>query len=297
MRKLTEFPVRDWLTLAPLRQGLRQVRNDLLLALYKRKAAPQLPAFLAAQRHLSGANIAIVIAFEQPWALNWLLKMAHVNLPGATVLVFDNSRQPAARAAIESVCRAHGAPYLALPRYRTRHVNRSHGMAMSWIYHNVVRALRPRIFAFLDHDLIPVAPVDFSERLGDQPVFGLLNAGAFAYWSTWAGYCVFSFDAVADRPLNFLYDFSRGLDTGGRNWDVLYSSLARERLRFAERQMVDLSLPAGGPRRQVELIDRRWVHIGGIGYNDNFNEKFAFFERLASLLDSGTNWNDLMRQT
>jgi hypothetical protein len=34
----------------------------------------------------------LVIAFEQPWVLDRLLRMAKLNLTATTVLVFDNSR-------------------------------------------------------------------------------------------------------------------------------------------------------------------------------------------------------------
>jgi hypothetical protein len=287
MRHANEFTVSEWLTFLPLKQAFKQLRNDALLSFYQKKQPQELASFLEKNRHLAGKNIAIVIAFEQPWALNWLLKMAKKNVADVTIIVFDNSRKEGARAEIERVCNEHGAPYLALPPYQTRHVNRSHGMAMSWVYHNVVRALKPAIFGYLDHDLIPVDKVDFSERVGTQPIFGLINAGKFGTWSTWAGYCMFKYDAVKNQSLNFLYDFSRDLDTGGRNWDPVYSRLSREKLRFASRAHVKVKLPSVDEARLVEFIDERWVHIGGISYNDNLKAKFEFFNGLEKVLDEG----------
>lgn len=293
MREIHQFRAGEWLRLVPLAQALRQVRNDVLLARYLRVRAPELQAFLEQHGHLRGQRIAIVIAFEQPWALDWQLRMAAQNLPGTQLLVFDNSRDEEKRRQIRQVCDHRGTPYLALPRYLTRHVNRSHGMAMSWVYHNVVAALEPEIFGYLDHDLIPVTPVDVAARLGEQPVFGLLNAGNLGHWSLWAGYCFYRFAFTRGKPLNFLYDFSRELDTGGRNWNVLYRGLPRGQVRFAPQEFVALQ-PAGQPGpRKVEIVDRAWVHVGGVSYNDNFEKKVAFFESLKQEFMAGKRWEEL----
>ena len=292
MRKIHQFGAAEWLRLVPVVQALRQVRNDLLLARYLKARTPQLPGFVDAQRDVRRQRIALVIAFEQPWALRWQLRMAACNLPGTQLLVFDNSRDEEKRRQIRQVCDHHGVPYLGLPRYVTRHVNRSHGMAMSWVYHNVVAALEPEIFGYLDHDLIPVAPVDVGGRLDQQPVYGRLNAGNLGHWSLWAGYCFFRYAFTRGKPLNFLYDFSRGLDTGGRNWNVLYRGLERGAVHFAPQEFVPLR-PAGQPEpRQVEIVDRAWVHVGGVSYNDNFEKKVAFFESLKQHFSAGKRWED-----
>ncbi|MGZ3253594.1 MAG: hypothetical protein ACXU7D_04740 [Burkholderiaceae bacterium] len=293
MRKINEFSPIEWLKLLPLQQSIKQVRNDLLLSLYKRARPEKLDAFLAANQHLADKNIAIVIAFEQPWALNWLLRMGRKNLSDTTILVFDNSRTESTRLDIEHVCNENGASYLALPPYRTKHVNRSHGMAMTWVFHNVVRAIKPRVFGFIDHDLIPVDKVDFSERIGAQPVFGLINAGTRDYWSIWAGYCMFKYDAIKSKSLNFLYDFSRDLDTGGRNWNPIYSQLQRNQLRFASKEHLDITAPSIDSSRLVECVDSRWIHIGGISYNDNLKDKFAFFRALERTLEEGSTLDQL----
>jgi hypothetical protein len=295
MRYAKEFTVTEWLTLQPLKQAFKQLRNDALLSFYKSAQPKELAGFIEKNKHLAGKNIAIVIAFEQPWALNWLLKMAKKNVSDVTVMVFDNSRKEGARADIERVCNEHGAPYLGLPVYKTKHVNRSHGMAMSWVFHNVVRAIKPNIFGYLDHDLIPVDKVDFAERVDAQPIFGLINAGKYGTWSTWAGYCMFKYDAIKDQTLNFLYDFSRDLDTGGRNWSAVYSKLKRDELRFASREHITVKVPAIEQARPVEFIDARWVHIGGISYNDNLKAKFEFFNGLEQALDAGADWHQLIQ--
>ena len=58
------------------------------------------------------------------------------------------------------ICRDLDAAYLSLPFNPERHPCRSHGLAMTWAYYNVIRPLQPRVFAYFDHDLLPTARYD-----------------------------------------------------------------------------------------------------------------------------------------
>ena len=292
MRRLSEFSAVEWMRLKPFYNAFRQVRNDLMLSAYLRRKCPKLPSFLESLAEHAGKDLVIAIAFERPWIIDWLLRMAARNLRNATLVILDNSRFPKERAQIAAVCTTYGAPYLPLPRYRTHHVNRSHGMAMSWIVENVVYPLQPERFAFIDHDLIPVAPVDFGELMGDHKVYGLFKPGTEPYWHLWAGYCAFR-PGTLPRKANFLYDFCRELDTGGRLWDGLYSRLDREGLRTA-KDVREMLLPPGADHAaSVQILDDRWIHFEGIGYNDNFEKRGAYFEAMATALEMGRSWQDL----
>jgi hypothetical protein len=187
------------------------------------------------------------------------------------------------------VCARNGVPYLALPANATRHVNRSHGMAMTWVYYNVVRTIGPRIFGFIDHDLIPARPATIADKLAEQPVYGLVNVGKLGFWSLWAGYCFFEFGATKELPLNFLYDFSRDLDTGGRNWDSLYRQFDRSKMRVASSENVSMTVPAMANARQVQWVDRSWLHVGGVSYNESETprDKIEFFRALENTLRQG----------
>ena len=76
MRQLNQFSAAEWLRLVPLGEGIRQARNDLLLARYLKAEPPGLAEFLQANAGLAGRDVAIVIAFQQPWTLDWLLEAA-----------------------------------------------------------------------------------------------------------------------------------------------------------------------------------------------------------------------------
>lgn len=284
----------DWLKFKPFNFAFKLIRNDIWLKAYVSRKPERLAEFLEHTKGLKNKSVIAIVAFEQPWALNWLLQMAKKNLRESSVLVFDNSRDPMLRDEIEAVCTANDVLYFSLPRNHTKHVNRSHGMAMSWIFDNVIKNIEPKQFAFIDHDLIPVSPVDFSKALESQPFFGRRGGQKVDYWSLWAGYCLFDFKFLENKKINFLYDFSRGLDTGGRNWGSIYSLFDQTKIKFASRVFSKVYLPDFPDGVRVEFIDEKWVHMGSISYNDNFKIKSDFFKALARELEKDANWQRLL---
>lgn len=276
MKPLKQFSLKEWLKLEPIAQAFKQLRNDLVLWRYLQLSADNESAFLEQQKALEGQKILLVIAFEQPLALHWLLAMCKRHVPDFTVLVCDNSLNPRARQSIQDVCVSHAAPYLSLPPNTTRHVNRSHGLAMTWVFHHVVRAIKPNIFGYIDHDMLPIADISLEQHLAEQDCYGLINPG-HGCWNLWAGFCLYRYSRVVNIPMNYLYDFSRGLDTGGRNWAPLYASLDQSTLKFAPDQIAEVTNSYTHETRSVQMIDQSWLHIGGISYNNNFDEKEKFF--------------------
>jgi hypothetical protein len=174
-------------------------------------------------------------------------------------------------------------------------VNRSHGLAMSWAYHNVIKQLKPNIFTFLDHDLIPLSKINLEEKIEYQPVYGLLNKGNNNYWSLWAGFCTFRYNFVKESNLNFLYDFSRGLDTGGRNWDRIYNNLSFTEITFTDRIFKEIAAPLSSDFREVEILDYSWVHMSGISYNNNFESKADFYSGIYKAVNVGAKLTDLIQ--
>jgi len=291
LQHFSEFPKREWLKLLPLWHAFKEVRNDALLAVCLKRLPENLPAFLRDNARCEGKNIVLVIAFGQPRVLDFLLSKANRFVTDADFLVFDNS--PAAtRPGIERVCRERKVPYLALPANSIRHPNRSHGIAMTWVFRNVVRALRPRVFAFVDHDLIPFKTVELSKALDGRPFYGPVRANKSAEpekignksWSLWAGYCLYNFSAVKDLPLNFLYDFPRGLDTGGRNWECLYKNHNHPRPPFADSRKISITDSRTGIAHEVRIVDGRWLHFRGASYRREVQEQLDLYERMANVL-------------
>lgn len=293
MRQLKNYCLREWLRIKPVDHFLIEVCNDALQGVFCKVKPRRLKRFLLDIEHMRGEDIGLVIAYEQPWAVEWLVRMAARNFENAHLLIFDNSKSVRARREIERVCGENGTPYLPLPPNPTRHPNRSHGMAMTWVFYNVVLALKPRVFAYLDHDLIPMEKIEFSRILGDQPLYGALNAGGWNTWSLWAGCCLYSFLETGGLPLNFLNDFSNELDTGGRNWPWLYRNYDPERLRFALSELRQIRDPLDGSIRTVSIVDRKWLHIGAIGYCEDYKKNLAFYQRIAQWGYEGATLSDM----
>ena len=252
MRELDSYTGAEWLHLIPLVHWLKHVRNQAVSASYRRRRTKELLDFWVANGNLAGRNLAIAVAFNTPWVVELLVRSAAVNLKGMTLIIADNSSRPAARAEIAAFCRSRGAPYVPLPANPEWSPNRSHGIAMNWVYDNIVRHFRPPVFAFLDHDLFPLQPVDLSLSVRDQPVYGLLRDPRRVQeaWSLWAGFCVYDLAAVEGRFLDFNHDSPLMLDTGGANWHRLYRFLDRRALRFAKLRTATLDDPLGGRRRK-----------------------------------------------
>ena len=89
MRDIKKFKANEWLRLLPIGYALRLLRNNVWQAIYRQIRPENLQRFLEETRRYEGKNIALVIAFEQPWVLDWLLRMSKRNLTDATVLVFE----------------------------------------------------------------------------------------------------------------------------------------------------------------------------------------------------------------
>jgi hypothetical protein len=284
MKNLKFFPLSEWIVLEPLRAFLKQLRNDLLLTGYKNRKAKYEDQFIHDNQHLSGQNILVVIAFEQPQVLEWLFQLSKKNLKDFHLLVFDNSKNSIQKKLIKEICKKNTIPYLELPDSFARHPNRSHGLAMTWVFHRIIKKIQPLTFGFLDHDMYPIKPInqaDFFPK--EQNFYGLINESA-NYWNLWAGYCFYRFSSVSSRPLNFLYDFSRGVDTGGRNWPYLYQGNNKSLIKFANYSEQVISLGDDYPNMIIHLIDESWVHVGGVGYGDNFNKKGVFHQELVERL-------------
>lgn len=289
MRSITKFSFIEWVTLKPISFLWKELRNDLFLFFYKCLVAKNEASFLERYVHLKNENILVIIAFEQPQVLEWLFQLAQKNLSGARLMVFDNSRRAHLSAEIERVCHRYDIPYLALPKNPTRHVNRSHGMAMTWVYYRIIKKIQPKYFGYIDHDLLPIEPVNINHSLNMKNGFYGLFRKKAGYWNLWAGYAFYSYKAVKDLPMNWLYDFSRQLDTGGRNWNCLYSQVDIHQVEPDMAKEVFTEATVQNHRAKIQVIDTNWLHVGGVSYNDNFAIKGEAFTQIVKDLLSGNS--------
>lgn len=261
MRAVAEYELAEWARGLPLAHGFKRVRNAAVELTFRRLRPHGFGGFRAELAERRPQTIAAIIAFNTPWVIDVATRMAAKNLNG-TLIVCDNSRNRAARVEIERICRERGVPYIGLPFSLERHPCRSHGIAINWVYYNIIQPLEPRVFGFLDHDLFPLQPLDLAALVAEQPVYGKFRSTRWG-WYLWAGFCVFDRAAIATCAPDFNTDIPRLLDTGGRNWLQIYRRLDRAGLRFSNVCAEWLKHPVDGTMVQIELVDD-CLHVGGV---------------------------------
>ena len=286
MRSLNNYSSLEWLKGHPVRDGFKQVRNDLLLNHYIKSGT----GIHSIQHKKPNADspIIISIAFNKPAIIQLLIEKFRINVSQAILLVADNSSDFKKRSAIEQICRKQNIAYLSLPPNKTRHANRSHGMAMQWCYERIIKTLQPEIFGFIDHDLIPLSHFDIRQKVGTklQAFYGAKwISQKTSAWQLWAGYCFFHYPSTASRyKLNFLYDFSIGLDTGGRNYQALYKHFDITTYTLAADQF--LTGKVDGIERQFHRIDQTWLHLGGAAHRTGFAKDWQNIDDTLNYLEN-----------
>lgn len=292
MRHYKEYKLSEWFKLEPLIDSFKQLRNDFRQWIFLRRKPERLTEFLQETEYLKGGNIACVVAFNSPWVVEKQLQMVEKNIDDATFIIFDNSNKSVARKEIEKVCCKYKTHYFPLPKNPEKHPCRSHGIAMSWIYYNFILKIKPKIFAYIDHDLIPVKKFSFNNILKGQPFYGILKYSENwnDKWNLWAGYSFYDFSKIKNYNINFNKDQSCRLDTGGRNWQYLYKNFNIDNFKFADCIDEIVTNPYNKTQRGVSLIDKNWLHIGGLLSKEKaYQNKKSFFEDVFRYIEDPKN--------
>jgi hypothetical protein len=272
LKPLREYELGEWLRLRPAIHRLKQARYDSVDRDYRRRPA-RLGDPVAIGREIGGKRVLVTVAFEDPLAIEWQSKLLRRFVPGAAYVIADNSRGDASAANIQGLAEREGRPYLRLPDnpWTGPAPSRSHGVALNWLWANLIRPAHPEAFGFLDDDLFPTAPDDPFARLDTQPVFGGVRP-AGARWFLWAGFCVFRFAHVRDLPLDFGQDWFAGLDTGGGNWWPLYRSLDRDRLALYDKRRAPI-VPGVSEEECCVFWCGPWLHEYGTARRADLAER------------------------
>lgn len=232
VRPLSEYDLADWRRLRALTHAVKTARYRLINARYVRRPA-RAGDVSALVKSLAGKKVLTTIAFGDAEVVEWQVPLVRSNVPSASVhLIADNSHDDAAAARIAAVCERLKRPYVRLPPNPWSQPSRSHGIALNWVWRNLIHPGAPEAFGFLDHDIFPTAPDDPFAALAAQDCYGVVRTTE-KRWFLWPGYCVFRFHRVRDEPLDFGQDWFCGLDTGGGNWRALYQHIDRGSLHEA----------------------------------------------------------------
>lgn len=223
MIALRDYGLWDWRHLRPVTHAYKTIRYRVTDSLFLRRRA-RAGDIRGVRKAAHGRHVLVTVAFGDAQCLGIQLRLTRGLVHHDLHIVADNSVSDAAACENKRVCDLYGVPYVRLPAnpWTVKNPSRSHGAALNWIWHNVLKPARPTAFGFLDQDLFPTLPCDPFEPLGRVAFYGDIRRRG-PRWFLWAGYCFFRFAAVEHKAMDFGPDwFPHQLDTGGANWKVLY---------------------------------------------------------------------------
>ncbi|MDO8664753.1 MAG: glycosyltransferase [Candidatus Liptonbacteria bacterium] len=134
--------------------------------------------------------------------------------------VIDNSSRDDRSEKIKAYCLANKISYARLPKNPGMDGSLSNGFALNWTYANLVRRFKPRVFGFIDHDLMPAENISIEGHLASGDSWGVISYHRTLRWfwqtrfSWWAGCAFFRLAHFGSKEPNFLPGW--GIDTGGR---------------------------------------------------------------------------------
>lgn len=276
------MPIRrlvDTINRNPIVRSLKNTRSELIDLSFRVRARNEAAQLVTRLTQSNVKSPCFTVAFNVPWAIEAMIAAWRRCPIGFDLVVANNSSDRNKRQEIRELCLRHDVPYVDLPRNPEWHPCRSHGIAMNWIFYNVIRHLDLQAFGFLDHDCFPMQPFDVTERLLDCDVYGLRfkSAKFNDVWNMWAGFCFYRGSSFQSRHMDFKNCVELGLDTGGGNWASIYSQLHPKRVRAADAYRLsdeDFHL----------VIDEAFLHAGGASFRSDNRQRAI--ERFQRLLDS-----------
>jgi hypothetical protein len=256
--------ITDFLNHNRLVRSAKNARNELVDRSFRARGRSEADRAIddLEQAHLR--NLCFTVAFNVPWTIEVLVTAWRKFPTGLSLVVANNSSDAGKRREIESICNRHCVPHIHLPYNPEWHPCRSHGIAMNWLYVNVVGRLRPDIFGFIDHDCFPIRPYDVIGRMHGRNVFGVKRESQAAKvpgaWNLWAGFCFYRFSSIETCRVDFKRRIEFGLDTGGGNWLGIYNALDPGMVAWADERSLDQSVESH--KGIYSIIDDAFLHVG-----------------------------------
>jgi len=216
----------------------------------------------------------VTIAFNNIFLIEEQIRLVkkHITDNNYIHIIADNSSEKEKRESIKAVCTKENIPYFSLPFNWFSKIHKrpsySHGLAMNWVYYNLIQKIKPGVFGFTDHDIFPTKPYSIMQKIGHQDLYGKLNNRTpnnhhQLIWYLWAGFCFFKYESVKNLNMNFLPckvdDIF--LDSGGSNYFSLYSKYDLDQLQFSA-PIVEEYFREGKVYHSdlLHFIDNDWVH-------------------------------------
>jgi len=186
---------------------------------------------------------------------------------------------------IEKFCSLNRISYIGLPKYCHASIkgSYSHALGLQWAYHRLFP--KYEYIAFLDHDIFPTESYSFLKKLEQQSFYGLKQVRGNR-WYLWAGFQAFSIRDVKTTKLDFFP--CRGLDTGGGNWQKLFSFYDSAKCQFATQLYARLSDLVCRPRSEWQFLERGSIDTEELVSRDNLVENIDGWIHIFN----GSNWRN-----
>lgn len=211
-------------------------------------------------------------------------------------LVADNSNQRSKSMRIQEFCHEHGISYVKIPKNPLTGVRASgsHGIALNWVYRNIIQKYRPKYFGFLDHDIFPIRQVTLLDKL-NLGFYGAIRRRKEPYWYLWPGFSFFEYEKIK----NYKCDFSPShagadgltfLDTGGSNYNSIYRHVGKIGVREAKSILINSVtreefVKGEDSSRTFEIIEDTWLHLRQIAWRTESSDKMDNLEELMRIAD------------
>ena len=199
-------------------------------------------------------------------------------------IVLDNSSDSQSRKEIELACQEYEVGYVALPYNYRQHPSASHGMALNWAYHHLVRRSNCRYVGFLDHDIFPVRKHSILDQLALQPAYGRRDVRAEVAY-LWPGFSFYRTELLKVRQVNFNPGVRQDtmVDTGG----LISIEIDENTWTFAERHLSNMTEKNVSIAHTIEWLNvdgqDAWLHYIAAGHVSFAEKKEEAFRRLLAL--------------
>jgi len=271
---------------------LKETRNTIRNYFYIRNSRKRAISIINQLSQASTKKLCITIAFNTPWTIDLLIDCWLHFCSETTLLVADNSSNREKAEEIKAICKSKQIPYIKLPPNPVKHPSRSHGLALNWVWQNIIlNAEQIKRVGFIDHDCYPIKPCR-PNHISNAFAYGVPKS----CWiedsqaiNIWAGFTFFSSEsglALREFNFNFLPDALNGLDTGGMNWQRVYRHLITSYIEEAKVRAIGAQdyfhSSTMDPKWSLQLINETFIHLSGVSHKSHF-ESFGRAEFCQSL--------------
>ena len=149
---------------------LKNKRNTLINDYFLKQRSSDIELVLSELQNEK--SVVFSISFNKPKCVEVMIFSWKKYAANTRMVIVDNSSDQNARLKIQNLCRANHCLFIALPRNPEWHPNRSHALAMNWVFYNIVKKCKPLLFGYLDHDCFPFDKFDLNKKMDKFFIYG-----------------------------------------------------------------------------------------------------------------------------